>query len=218
MCFTPAISLTTALIEFAFAFGVFYYFRKSILAKYVVPVLILLGIYQFSEFGFCTTGDSALWGTLAFISFTFLPAVGLHMALAYLKKKRNLWMIYALPVAAALTPLIVQPFIFRAECERYFVTVWTFFADGIPSIFYGAYYFGFIIAIFYLYIKALRKASGKKRYVLLMLLAGILLMGVPAVIVTVIFPATRIQLSSVLCQFAFLTTIALLLAVAKDAK
>lgn len=218
MCFTPAISLTTAILEFAFALVILLYFRKSVLAKYVVVLLVLLGLYQFSEFGLCTTGSSALWGTFAFLSYIFLPAVTLHMTLRYLKTGKHLWLIYIPPVLAALTPLFMQPFILRATCERYFVTIWTALAQGVQGWFLGTYYFGFLTVAAILLGNALRKAKGKRRRVLMWMFAGLLLLGIPSFIVFIIFPALRTQFSSVLCEFGFLVAITYLIATAIDAK
>ena len=50
MCFTPAVSLTTAIIEWALALTLIVAYRKSVLRPYAVVLLILLGAYQFAEF------------------------------------------------------------------------------------------------------------------------------------------------------------------------
>ena len=79
MCFTPTISLTTAIIEFI----VVIYLIKRIKDKSLraLPwIILILGLYQLTEFFLCTT-DNQIWPKLGFIMYTFLPILLMQLFL-----------------------------------------------------------------------------------------------------------------------------------------
>ena len=217
MCFTPAISLTTAIIEWVLALSLLFAYRKSVLRPYAFFVLALLGAYQFGEFRLCTTGQAELWGTFAFLSYTFLPAVGLHAVIAFLRKRTSLMLLYAPPIVFSLVALSVKQFIAQGTCAQLFVTILTFFSWGIPFVLYMSYYAGFILATFVLLARAYRHERGRRKKACGAIFAALLLMFIPTVLLMVLFPALRIQFGSVLCHFALLTAAAFYIAVYYDA-
>ena len=89
MCFTPAISLTTALIEFIIATFILVKYKRYVVPVFFAILVYVLGIYQFTEFMLCTTNNAFLWAKLGFITYTFLPAIGLHFAFRLTKKVRS---------------------------------------------------------------------------------------------------------------------------------
>jgi len=218
MCFTPAVSLTTALIEWALAIVLLCAYRRSVLRPFGVVILALLGAYQFSEFMLCTTGQAELWGTIAFLSYTFLPAVGLHAALTYLRRRSLPLLIYGIPAVFALIALAKNPFVLQGTCETIFVTILTYFSRNPAWALYTAYYYSFILATFVLFARAYRTERGHRRKVCGAMLAAVLLMFIPTFILIGIFPALRIRIPSVLCHFALLTAAAFLIAVHVDKK
>lgn len=218
MCYTPVVSLTTAIIEWVLAFTLLFAYRKSALRPYAFFILALLGAYQFGEYRLCVTGQAEFWGTFAFLSYTFLPALGLHAVLSYLRKHVSLMLVYAPPIVFSLVALSLRPFIAQGTCEPLFVTILTFFSWGIPWVFYVSYYFGFILAIFVLLARAYRHEHGRRKKACAAMFAAILLMFIPTVLLVVLFPSLRMQFPSVLCHFALLTTAAFYIAVYYDAK
>lgn len=219
MCFTPAVSLTTAIIEWVLAVIVLYRYRKSVLVPYFAIVLFLLGFYQFSEFMLCMTNHAELWGTAAFIGYNFLPALGLGAVLAYLRKKVHSELVYGLPVVFALVALITRPFIVQGKCETIFVTILTIFSQNAAGFIYSAYYLGFIILISYFLFTEFNSTKNKNRkMVCVWLIIAVLAMTVPTILVITIFPAIGIRASSILCHFALLTAIASFIAVSIDAR
>lgn len=220
MCFTPAVSLTTALIEWALAVIVLHKFRKSILAPYFACVLFLLGFYQFSEFMLCMTNHAELWGTAAFIGYTFLPALGLSAVLAYTKRKVvHNELIYVLPAVFTFAALIVRPFIVEGRCETIFITLLNIFSQNAAGIIYTAYYIGFIILMVYFASVEMNNTKDKNRKkVCLALVSAVLLMTIPTILVITIFPALYISAPSVLCHFGLLTAAASFIAVYFDAR
>lgn len=218
MCYTPVVSLTTALIEWLLAALLLLLYRRSRIADFGAAVMILLGLYQFSEFMLCTTGNAELWGTIAFLSYTFLPALGVHTASIFVRKHFAPALIYAPPVVFSLIALTKTPFVTYGTCDTFFVTMLTYFSQQLPWVLYAAYYFGFICIAFALFTKGYCVEHGNRKKACAALLTAILLMFIPTFILIGIFPALRIRFPSVLCHFALLTAAAFFIAVYYDAK
>ncbi len=216
MCYTPIVSLTTAIIEWLLAALILVYYTKSRLGKYGAVLLILLGCYQFSEFMLCVSGQAELWGTIAFLSYTFLPAIGLHAVLAFHKKKVHPILLYSLPVIFSIVALVKKPFIVHGSCETMFVTILTYFSRSSQWIFYAAYYFGFIITAILLLIH--KREKGARGKACLAMLIAFVIMFIPTLILIGIFPALYIKFPSVLCHFALLTSAAFFIALHYDNK
>lgn len=210
MCFTPAVSISTAIIEWGLALVLIAFWKKSKIAPPSSLLLFLLGLYQFAEFGLCTQGNEQFWGTLAFLSYTFLPVLGLHLACMHLRKKMPSFL-YAFPLVLAITPFVVQKFINFAFCETIFVTIEHFYSGGWQMLVYTLYYAGYISGAFFLLAGEKPMRSATKWGI-----AAYLLMTVPTFILLIIFPAWSFRFGSILCHFAILTAIAFFVAVWKD--
>jgi len=214
MCFTPWISVSTTVIEFILATTLLIYFKKGVFSKFAALFIYLLGFYQFTEFMLCTTSNFNLWARLGFITYTFLPALGLHSALRFLNRKPKLYLIYIVPVFFSLFAILSKNFIFNGSCERFFITVKTTFFNSLNGInliantLYWIYYSGFILTVLIISYLAYKKEKNKtKKKVLVSVIISILVMTLPTFILIIIFPTFGIQFPSVLCQFALLLAI-----------
>ncbi len=115
MCFTPKVSIATAIIELIFACIIFFRYKKSKIAKFAALFVLLLGFYQFTEFMLCTTGNTQLWGKLGFITYTILPALGLHLTLKHTKQKLNRLVVYLPMIVFIVVAILETDFISRAN-------------------------------------------------------------------------------------------------------
>jgi len=219
MCFTPLVSISTAIIELILAFLLISCFRKSKLTPFFFAVLILLGWYQFSEFMLCTTGN-LFWIRFGFIGYTFLPAVGLHSILNYFKIKVNLILLYLVPTTYSLFALFNAHFAISGQCILIFVQVKTLLTgQPLRVIPYILYYALFIILAFAILWKAYLKARTKiQKQIDLSEMMGILLMTIPTFVLIIIFPALGIMFPSVLCHFGLLLGICFFFAAYLDNK
>ncbi len=214
MCFTPIISLTTAILEFIVATFILIYFKRTTFVKFSVIFIYVLGFYQFTEFMLCTSGNEFLWAKMGFITYTFLPAIGLHFALTFDKKKYKLSYIYLLPILISIFAFLNQNFILTASCDSIFVIVQTMFFSFknfnsiLLFILYVSYYFGFILVVSYILIKKRYKTKNKKTKIISLIgfLSAITTLTLPLIMV-IILPSFRIQFPSVYCEFAVLFTI-----------
>lgn len=220
MCYTPTVSLATAVIEFALAIFIPWRYRRASL-RYVYAVLIfLLGAYQFTEFLLCTTDYPELWVKTGFVIYTFLPALGLHAVFKYLKYDfKSIVLIYLLPILFSFMAISSEN-IAAGTCNAIFITTklsmmknaWIFLS-------YAAYYAGFIIwasvMAFNLYLKN-RKNLKQKMYITFPI--AVLLMSLPTFILITIFPFLEIRFPSILCHFALLLALTALVGIRLEDK
>lgn len=222
MCFTPIVSLSTAIIEFVVATSILVFYRKSLINKFFPIFIYILGFYQFTEFMLCTTSYAAFWAKMGFITYSFLPAVWLHFAIRLTKRKFNYLTLYIVPVFFSVMALLKPDFIISSVCTTFFVIVIKdLFNSSIPllSFIYGSYYFGFILLFGYFLLKSFNKEKNKlKREIYFIIFAATLVTLFPAMVLFIAFPAFNVMFPSVYCEFAVLFTVAALIASYLDNK
>ncbi|MAH07425.1 hypothetical protein CMI38_04210 [Candidatus Pacearchaeota archaeon] len=152
MCFTPLISITTAIIEF----GIVIYLLKRIKDKRlrIIPLFVLLlGLYQLTEFFLCTS-DNYLWPRLGFIVYTLLPVLGMQLFYDLSNKKLNK-IFYSIPLFYILVALLHPNFIILGTCSSFFITVRNliFNQNKILMWIYLAHYFTYPLYGLYILIK-----------------------------------------------------------------
>jgi len=222
MCFTPIVSLSTAILEFVVATAILVFCRKSLINRFFPLLIYILGFYQFTEFMLCTTSYPFFWAKMGFVTYSFLPAVGLHFIMKLTNRKCNYITIYIMPVIFSLIALLKPDFIIQSTCTTFFVIVSKdLFNSSIPlfSYIYGLYYFGFIMLFCYFLLKSFNKEKNQlKRKSYAVIFAATLITLLPAVVLFIIFPAFKIIFPSVYCEFAVLFTAAALIASYLDNK
>ena len=211
MCFNPAVSITTAITEWILAAILPWKYNRARVRYFMSTLLIFLGIYQFTEFMLCKTGNADLWMRFGFIAYTVLPAIGLHSSVYYLKKKFNAFWIYIIPAIYIIFAIVTPQFVLEAKCYAIFVyasnSIFSY-TDPIKLfsfIVYVAYYFGFILLSSTMGIKAyLNEKDPHKQKMFLILPLAIFLMAFPTFVLIVVFPTLNIRFPSVLCHFGLL--------------
>lgn len=224
MCFTPAISLTTAIIEFIIATFILLYFRKSLVNKFFAVFVYLLGFYQFTEFMMCISGMPALWAKIGFITYTFLPATGLYFIIRIINQKKKghyLKLLYLPPIIFSLMALLSRNFVLQTECSKFFVNAQRLLSASFPaaSIIYGIYYAGFIVLIeIFLLGKILIEKNKTMKKIQINIFAAVIISLVPALILISVLPSLAPMFPSVYCEFALLFSVAALIAAHLDSK
>ncbi|MEA3330020.1 MAG: hypothetical protein U9Q06_04730 [Nanoarchaeota archaeon] len=214
MCFTPAISLSTAIIEFILVIFLFILFKKSTLRNFFAIFIFILGFYQFTEFMLCIYSNPFFWARVGFATYSLLPAVALHSVLVFLKKERPILWLYAIPFIAILIAFFHPNFISNVSCNSVFISAKNILVIGGNSLtrlffsLYVTYYAGFVALVLYLCSRDIRKQKDRnKKGVDLILMIGILLMTIPTFILMSLVPALGGMFPSVLCEFALLVAI-----------
>ena len=211
MCFTPAISFAIFAIEWILGLIVLWKRRNAGRFKeaygIAACILFFLGFYQFTQGMFCL-GNVQLWGLAGFLTYTFLPAMGVHFAYVLLgKKDRKMYWIYSFPILFSLIAVLTPNFVKIASCSRYFIVAQHSWSDLLRWI-YGIYYFGFIIYTAYLCSQE-SKRDRKDRKMVMAGLVGIFAFTIPTFILIILFPALEIGFPSILCEFALLFAVCL---------
>ena len=219
MCFTPIVSLSTAIFEFVVATAILVFCRKSLINRFFPLLIYILGFYQFTEFMLCTSNYPFFWAKIGFITYSFLPAVGLHFIMKLTNRKCNYITIYMIPVIFSLMAFLKPDFIISSVCTTFFVIVIKDLFNSLFSYIYGAYYFGFILLFCYFLLKSFNKEKDQlKRKSYAIIFAATLITLLPAVVIFIIFPAFKFIFPSVYCEFAVLFTVAALIAAYLDNK
>ena len=215
MCFTPIVSLSTAIIEWILATILIVFFKKTNLRIYFAGLIYVLGLYQYTEFMLCTTGYPLLWAKIGFITYTFLPAMALHSVLRVLKRNAKLIWIYLIPILTSLIAIITSNFIASAECTSLFVQVRIVLMEQSGIIqnmaywIYMLYYFGFlVIALGFILKDYFRQRSKIKKEIEIVEIVGAFMMLGPTLLLVVILPYLDARFPSILCGFAIFFAIA----------
>ena len=215
MCFTPLVSLSTAIIEFLAAASILIFFKKSATNRFYALFIFVLGFYQFTEFMLCTSNNSILWVKLGFITYSFLPAIALHFMIRMVNLKFKNSLLYIFPLTFSLISLVEKNFVIVGECTRYFVKIQTIFSplqNNILFFIYLTYYFGFIIIGCFLLGRNYKKERNKiKRNIYSLMLITMLATLTAPLILFLVIPSLGVVLPSLYCQFAFLFTFAAVL-------
>src|SRR3989339_861921 len=111
MCFTPIISLSTAIIEFLVGTFILIRYRNTLVSVFSAIFVYVLGLYQFTEFMLCTTNNPHLWAAIGFATYTFLPTIGLHFVLRLTKRKFNKYILYTPAIIFALIAILRSDFV-----------------------------------------------------------------------------------------------------------
>lgn len=163
----------------------------------------------------CSSGNPFLWAKIGFITYTFLPAIGLHFILKLAKNKKYNKLIYLVPIFFAIIAIITPNFIIKASCSKVFVTVQNVlasqnYANLLP--FYLIYYIGSILIIGMILFSLIKKERNKldKKIERLWFMAGLITILIPIILI-LILPALKIKFPSIYCEFALLFTIAALI-------
>jgi hypothetical protein len=219
MCFTPIVSLSTAIFEFVVATAILVFCRKSLINRFFPLFIYILGFYQFTEFMLCTSNYPFFWAKMGFVTYSFLPAVGLHFIIKLTNRKCNYITIYMVPVIFSLMAFLKPGFIIESSCTTFFVIVIKNLFDPLFSYIYGSYYFGFILLFCYFLLKSFNKEKNQiKREVYVIVFSATLITLFPAMVLFIVFPAFNIMFPSVYCEFAVLFTVAAIIASYLDNK
>ena len=211
MCFAPYVSLSTFVIEFLLA--AFFLFKnpRDNLNRMIAFISLMLGIYQLNEFLICITNLS-LFTRLAMCTAAILPALAITYALIlYRKKLRIYWHapIYAPALFFILMFTISSYYGNPAICASVFIQ---YSGGGLLGMFFGLYYLLYLIggAVLFYFVATSVKKKYERRLVHLGML-GIFIFTVPTFVFILFLPALKIQFASVLCEFALLLAIELVI-------
>ncbi len=210
--------IATMIIEVSLAIYTVWRYKMTVLTRLATIMLLALAIFQLSEYFVCTGVGSmaAPWSRVGFVAITALPALGLHLMheLAGKPRRRLVCAAYAV-MALFMASFLFSPGIFTGhECTGNYV-IFQFTANVTGT--YGIYYFAWLLAGIGLgfhwanQLKARGKAATKQLQSVQAMILGYLVFLVPAALAMAAKPDVRRGIPSVLCGFAVLLALILVL-------
>lgn len=198
-CFTPAVSLGTFLIEFILAIYVAGRYKMTKFNRLAITLLLLLGLFQFSEYMMCKTDQMQFWGEIGITAITLLPAFGLHLITIMTRKSR------LVPAGYFLAALIIlsvhnMPFLNDFHCTDKFVVLQY---NNPQDIIYTIYYFGFLLIGL---TRMIQHIYRQKKHVngLVWMMIGYLSFILPTAFIYVFSRITFYAIPSIMCGFALI--------------
>lgn len=224
-CFSPPVMIATFIIEIASALYVLFRYKLTPVSRVVVALLVGLATFQFAEYNVCEGAwglDSLTWARVGYVAITALPPLGIHL-ITNLSGKRK-----PLLVAAAYATGAIFAFIFMfvgqgmlgEQCLGNYVIFKIAPWAALP---YVLYYYGWMLIGTGYAVWLGQKAKKNIRAALYSLAVGYMAFIIPTTTVNLLDPATASGIPSIMCGFAVILAIVLILKVVpeyyrKDAK
>lgn len=209
-CFSPAVMLGTFVIEIALAFWVIFRYKMNEVGILTVLLLVFLATFQVAEFNVCESGwiDSLLASRIGYVAITMLPPLGIHLAYAIAGSKKRPLLIPAYVTAAlfAVFFLFIGQSLSGHACMGNYII---FQVLPESSLLYGFYYYGWLIAGVWLCFKLQAKPTATSA--LTGLAFGYLAFMVPTTTVNFLDRNTIEGIPSIMCGFAILLALTLVL-------
>jgi hypothetical protein len=217
-CFSPPVMLATMVIEILLAIFAVWRYKMTTLTRLVVLNLVALAVFQLSEYQVCTGfGVKAEdWSRLGYVAISVLPPLGLHILHILAAKPGRRMVIGAyITMIGFVSYFLLYPAAFTGhQCTGNYVI----FQIGVrPAIAYGIYYYGWLFTAMCLGIKWANQLlqEGKRGYTRLQtvraLIIGYLVFLVPTALANTISPATKRGIPSIMCGFAVIFALILVL-------
>lgn len=199
-CFSPPVMIATMIIEGGLAIYVLLRYRHGLFGKIAAIILILLGVFQLSEYQICGNQDLPFWSRFGLVAITFLPILGLQLVSWVSGKRRFLVFGYAVAAVLSLIFIFIPENVVGAFCGGNYIIF-----NGPRGLyeFYGAYYFAFLIFSIWELLAAMRENKNKTFHrILQWFIAGYFSFMLPLGIVYLLYAPARTAVASIMCGFA----------------
>lgn len=214
-CFSPPVMIATFTLELLLFIYTVIRYRMSTSTRLIAAILLLLAIFQISEFNVCAVfGVSAVvWSRIGYFAITLLPALAVHLVLTIAGQKWR-WLValsYLISgFFAAIFGFSKTAFVNHLCSGNYVIFR---LANGIGGT-YFAYYYAWLVIGIALCLYLSNTAKPRIRTALLLQIVGYLSFLLPTGIVNTLNPQTVNGIPSVMCGFAILYALILVFAMA----
>jgi hypothetical protein len=211
-CFSPPVMIITVIVELLSFLYVLYRYKLTPVTRLVGLALLLLATFQLAEFNVCGGTAADAFMRIGFVAITILPALGLHI-IAKIANKR-MWPL--LLVSDTLSAGFVLLFGLRGSvfvehiCGGNYA-IFTLANKAGGSFF--AYYYALLFIGIGLSLYYAHSASKRVKRALMLQVVGYLSFLLPTGIVNMINPSTLDGIPSIMCGFAVLYAIILVVGV-----
>lgn len=212
--------ILTFTIEIAAALWVLWRYKRTTASKLIVATLFLLATFQFAEYMICEGAfifSGLEWARIGFAVISFLPAIGMHLAMHLTGRVSKVGLMggYAIAVAFAVVYMTVGRGVTASVCGGNYVIMSFMEHMNYPYIIY--YYGWSIVAMIYSFYWAKRSKNTKRAGALRWLAIGYASFLLPTAAVNAIDPTTLPAIPSIMCGFAVFLALILLFCVAPQA-
>jgi hypothetical protein len=213
-CFSPPVMLATFIFELASMIYVLFRYKLNSRSRLVAALLLYLSIFQLAEYMVCqntTVADIA--SRVGYVAITFLPVMGLHLMAAIVNSRKKIFLYISYLLAVMISAyFLVHPNSFQSyECTGNYVI----FQIGKSQAFaYSTYYFGLILSTLIYGIIKYKKSKRQIQNNISWLIFGYLIFILPVAIISITHPDSRRAIPSVLCGFAVLFAVVLVVKIA----
>jgi hypothetical protein len=197
--------MATFLFEVGSALYVLWRYRLNPVSRRAIAMLLLLATFQLAEYNVCETAlglDSVTWSRLGFVAITFLPPVGIDLAMTMARRRSLplLAMVYGLAIGFGGMFLFAGQGFNGHVCNGNYVIF--HILPGMVN-FYAFYYYGLLMLGVALCLQYASKIAERRiKIALLWLVAGYMAFMIPTTTVNVIDPSTIAGIPSIMCGFA----------------
>lgn len=214
-CFSPAVMFATFLIETVALMYVVWRYKWNEITRLVVLILLALATFQLAEYMVCEGPATGwfTWSRIGYVAITLLPPLGIHLAyaIAGAKKRLVLWVAYPAMVGFIAYFTLVTASLGGHVCAGNYVI---FEMKPGSAVWYWIYYFGLLLAGIGVSLRCIKEAKKKQiRRALSWLIVGYSAFIVPTGLVQLINPETAPGIPSIMCGFAVLYAVILVIAV-----
>lgn len=206
--------IATFLTEIMLALYVVVRYHMNNTTRLIVAALGMLSLFQLSEYFVCGGfgASSAAWSRVGYVAITALPPIGLHLLYVLSgNPSRKLVVTAYASMAAFMSYFLFSPTAFAGhECTGNYVI----FQIGINAArAYGTYYYGWLLAAILIGWRWMTSAKYDKkvRQQVAALIIGYLVFLIPTGIANTVKPETRAGIPSIMCGFAVLFALILVL-------
>lgn len=217
-CFSPPVMLATLTIEFTLAAYTVWRYKMTPLTRLITAMLVFLAVFQMAEYFVCTgsAGHVSQWSRLGFVAITTLPALGLHTmhVLADKPRRRAVALSYA-SMAGFMAYFLSSPTAFVGhQCTGNYVIFQL--GPKVGGTYALAYYYLWLAVGIVLGAKWANEFIHQKRARIKLetvrgLIIGYLVFLVPTAVANTVSPGARAAIPSVMCGFAVLMALILVL-------
>lgn len=213
LCFSPPVMLATFLFEFGAAFYAIWRYKMTTITRLVFVTLIALGTFQLAEYMICggLSWSGLHWARLGYGAITLLPALGIHMIVSLAGKKLPI----LVNVAYATCGIFLMFFIFgngTISADTCYPNYAVFNTHAYGAWPFAIYYYGWLL-IGAILASRWSKELPKKKRALLGMAGGYMAFILPTSFFNIIDPSTVSGTPSIMCGFAVLFAITLILIV-----
>lgn len=213
-CFSPPVMLATFSIEVIMIGYTLWRYRISTLTRLAALLLANLAVFQIAEYNVCggMTLQAATWSRIGYIAITLLPALGYHLMQTIAKRPIGRGVLFGYASAA----IFVSLFAFSQSAFSGYVCGGNYVIFQLKPPLGGLFfiwYYAMLLVTMYKAMKFSQKTGKKIRSALQAQVIGYALFMVPTSIVNLFSPSTLSAVPSIMCGFAILFAITIVVGI-----